>query len=106
MITVERIQRETALHYGIGLERMLCENRRRDWARPRHVAMYLARRLTERRDRHGRRSYRYSFTTLARLFDRSDHTTVLHACKQVEKRLRTDPETQAHVGAILNRLFS
>src|SRR5687768_14075374 len=44
-ITVERIQRETALHYGIGLEKLLGDNPNQKCSRPRHVAMYLARRI-------------------------------------------------------------
>jgi chromosomal replication initiator protein len=97
-ITVERIQRETALHYGIGLEKLLGDNPNRKCAHPRHVAMYLARRI-QAYDR------KRTLPELGKLFDR-DHTTIIHGCKQVERRLREDPQTLKDVGAILNRLFS
>jgi chromosomal replication initiator protein len=94
-LSVERIQRETALYYGIGLEKLLCDDRRWDWSHPRQVAMYLASRLTS-----------CSNAILARLFGRHDPGTIRHGFKQVHHRIHTDEATKAHVGAILNRLFA
>ena len=72
-ITVDDIQKTVADHYGLKQSDLLCERRTRAVARPRHVAMYLAKALTTR-----------SYPDIGRRFGGRDHTTVLHAVKRIE----------------------
>ncbi|MDH3663480.1 MAG: chromosomal replication initiator protein DnaA, partial [Alphaproteobacteria bacterium] len=73
-ITIEEIQKRVAEHYGIKLSDMHSARRARVVARPRQVAMYLAKQLTPR-----------SLPEIGRRFGGRDHTTVMHAIKKIEE---------------------
>ncbi|MGR3321512.1 MAG: chromosomal replication initiator protein DnaA [Pseudooceanicola sp.] len=73
-ITVEEIQRKVSEHYNIRLSDMLGPKRVRSYARPRQVAMYLAKQMTSR-----------SLPEIGRRFGGRDHTTVLHGVKRIEE---------------------
>ncbi|MGD9539256.1 MAG: chromosomal replication initiator protein DnaA [Alphaproteobacteria bacterium] len=79
-ITIEEIQRRVAEHYNIKLSEMSSERRARAVARPRQVAMYLAKQLTTR-----------SLPEIGRKFGGRDHTTVMHAIRVIEELRRADP---------------
>ncbi len=78
-ITIEEIQRKVAEHYGIKLTDMHSSRRARVVARPRQVAMYLAKQLTPR-----------SLPEIGRRFGGRDHTTVMHAIKKIEELRAAD----------------
>jgi chromosomal replication initiator protein len=71
-VTIEEIQRRVAEHYNIRLTDMASPRRARAVARPRQVAMYLAKQLTQR-----------SLPEIGRKFGNRDHTTVMHAVQRV-----------------------
>ncbi len=77
-ITIDEIQKRVAEHYGIKLSDMHSARRARVVARPRQVAMYLAKQLTPR-----------SLPEIGRRFGGRDHTTVMHAIRKIEE-LRAD----------------
>ena len=85
-ITIEEIQRKTAEYYKLDLRELHSARRARRVARPRQVAMYLARELTSR-----------SLPDIGRRFGGRDHTTVLHACRRIEALCKTDPVFQQEV---------
>ena len=72
-ITIEEIQRRVAEHYNIRLLEMSSNRRARAVARPRQVAMFLAKQLTTR-----------SLPEIGRKFGGRDHTTVLYAVRRIE----------------------
>jgi len=78
-ITIEEIQKKVAEHFNIKLAEMSSARRSRQVARPRQVAMYLAKQLTSR-----------SLPEIGRKFGGRDHTTVMHAVKKVEELKETD----------------
>ena len=78
-VTIEEIQKRVAAHYNIRLSDMHSARRARAVARPRQVAMYLAKQLTSR-----------SLPEIGRKFGGRDHTTVMHAVKRVEELRETD----------------
>lgn len=78
-ITIDEIQRKVAEHYNIRLTDMHSARRARQVARPRQVAMYLAKQLTSR-----------SLPEIGRKFGGRDHTTVMHAVRKVEELTRED----------------
>lgn len=86
---IARIQNLVANSYGIPPEAMRSESRVRDDAWPRQVAMYLARSITGK-----------SFPCIGREFGNRDHTTVMFAIDQVEKRMAQDPIYRADVEAL------
>lgn len=92
-ITVDEIQRTVADYYGLKQSDLTCERRTRALARPRHVAMYLAKQLTTR-----------SYPDIGRRFGGRDHTTVLHAVKRIEELKAGDSALEADLEAITRRL--
>ncbi|MGB0749540.1 MAG: chromosomal replication initiator protein DnaA [Magnetospiraceae bacterium] len=73
-VTIEEIQKRVAEHFNIRVSDMHSARRARSIARPRQVAMYLAKQLTTR-----------SLPEIGRKFGGRDHTTVMHAVKKVEE---------------------
>jgi chromosomal replication initiator protein len=78
-VTIEDIQRRVAEHFNIKLADMQSPRRARAVARPRQVAMFLAKQLTTR-----------SLPEIGRKFGGRDHTTVMHAVKKVEEICAAD----------------
>jgi chromosomal replication initiator protein len=83
LVTVENIQKTVAEYYKIRIADLLSKRRSRSIARPRQVAMALAKELTN-----------HSLPEIGDAFGGRDHTTVLHACKRV-KELR---ESERRIG--------
>ncbi|TLY98129.1 MAG: chromosomal replication initiator protein DnaA [Gammaproteobacteria bacterium] len=85
LVTVENIQKTVADYYKVRLADLLSKRRSRSVARPRQVAMALAKELTS-----------HSLPEIGDAFGGRDHTTVLHACKRIkglrdtEQRVRED----------------
>ena len=77
--TIEEIQKKVADHYNIRLTDMHSPRRSRSVARPRQVAMYLAKFITSR-----------SLPEIGRKFGGRDHTTVMHAVKKIEELKQAD----------------
>ncbi|PRY77584.1 chromosomal replication initiator protein [Yoonia maritima] len=80
-VTVEEIQRKVSEHYNIRLSDMIGPKRVRNYARPRQVAMYLAKTMTSR-----------SLPEIGRRFGGRDHTTVMHGVRRIEELKVTDSQ--------------
>ena len=78
-VTIEEIQKRVAEHFNIRMADMHSARRARAVARPRQVAMYLAKQLTPR-----------SLPEIGRKFGGRDHTTVMHAVRKIEELKTTD----------------
>jgi len=74
VVSIDKIQNVTSNFFSINLQEMLSQRRSRPLARPRQIAMYLAKKLTTR-----------SLPEIGRKFANRDHTTVIHAVKTIEK---------------------
>lgn len=81
VVTVEEIQRKVAERYNVKISDMSSTRRLRSVARPRQIAMYLAKILTTK-----------SLADIGKKFGKKDHTTVMHALKKVEELCKTDVE--------------
>lgn len=80
-ITIENIQKTVADYYKIKVAEMYSKKRTRNFARPRQIAMALARELTN-----------HSFPEIGEAFGGRHHTTVMHACEEVESLRQNDPK--------------
>ena len=78
-VSIENIQKTVADYYKIKVADMFSKKRTRNVARPRQMAMYLARELTD-----------LSFPEIGQSFGGRDHTTVLHACSKIEELKASD----------------
>ena len=92
-VTIEDIQRKVAEHYNIRLSDMIGPKRVRTIARPRQVAMYLAKVLTTR-----------SLPDIGRRFGGRDHTTIMHGVRKVEELKATDSQLAEDID-LLRRLL-
>jgi chromosomal replication initiator protein len=78
-VTIDEIQKRVAEHFNVKTAEMTSARRARVVARPRQVAMYLAKQLTPR-----------SLPEIGRKFGGRDHTTVMHAVRKVEELTASD----------------
>ena len=78
-VSVENIQKTTAEYYNIKLSDLMSKRRSRTVARPRQMAMFLTKELTN-----------FSLPEIGDAFGGRDHTTVLHACKKIVEVSITD----------------
>ena len=92
-LDMDVIQARVAEHYGLTLTELLGPKRARAVARPRQVAMYLAKTLTER-----------SLPEIGRSFGGRDHTTVIHGVRRIEALRGTDERIARDVDALRRTL--
>ena len=92
-ISVDEIQTQVAEHYRIRKAEMTSARRAREVARPRQVAMYLSKQLTPK-----------SLPDIGRRFGGRDHTTVIHAVKQIERLRAADAELDADIRLLTRQL--
>ena len=92
-ITVDEIQKACAAHYRIDPAEMRSKRRARAVARPRQVAMYLAKKMTPR-----------SLPEIGRIFGGRDHSTVIHAVRTIEELRQSNPDIDADIRALQRQL--
>jgi chromosomal replication initiator protein len=92
-ISIDEIQGRVSDHYRIRKAEMTSARRAREVARPRQVAMYLSKQLTPR-----------SLPEIGRRFGGRDHTTVIHAVRQIEKLRAQDPELDSDIRLLTRQL--
>ncbi len=80
LITIDNIQKTVAEYYKIRVADLLSKRRNRSIARPRQVAMALAKELTN-----------HSLPEIGDAFGGRDHTTIIHGCKKIAELKETDP---------------
>ena len=94
VVTVDKIQNVVSNYFNIGLSDMLSQRRSRPLARPRQIAMYLAKKLTTR-----------SLPEIGRRFANRDHTTVIHAVKTITRLSEQDDEMKKNIIKIKSLLL-
>ncbi|MEO5972819.1 MAG: chromosomal replication initiator protein DnaA [Sphingomicrobium sp.] len=92
-ISIDEIQTQVAEHFKIRKAEMTSARRAREVARPRQVAMYLSKQLTPK-----------SLPDIGRRFGGRDHTTVIHAVKQIERLRACDAELDADIRLLTRQL--
>ena len=94
VITVDKIQNAVSNYFNIALSEMLSQRRSRPLARPRQIAMYLAKKMTTR-----------SLPEIGRRFANRDHTTVIHAVKTITRLSEQDDEMKKNINQIKSLLL-
>ena len=93
-INVEFIQNIVASYFNLNMQEMLSPRRSRSLARPRQIAMYLAKHHTTN-----------SLPDIGRKFSNRDHTTVIHAVKKIDELIKKDNEIRQSVIEIKKKLL-
>ena len=94
VITIDKIQNVVSNFFNIALSEMLSQRRSRPLARPRQIAMYLAKKMTTR-----------SLPEIGRRFANRDHTTVIHAVKTITRLSEQDDEMKKNINQIKSLLL-
>ena len=94
VITVDKIQNVVSNYFNIPLSDMLSQRRSRPLARPRQMAMFLAKKMTTR-----------SLPEIGRRFANRDHTTVIHAVKTITRLSEQDDEMKKNINQIKSLLL-
>lgn len=92
-VSIGMIQQLVAESFGISMEELLSHKRTAELALARQVAMYMVRNKTSE-----------SLQSISHAFNKKDHTTVLHACKKVEKIMKNDLRIRSYVDNIAAKL--
>ena len=92
-ISIPNIQKTVADYYGLQIKDLLSKRRTRSLARPRQVAMALTKELTE-----------HSLPEIGDAFAGRDHTTVLHACRQIKTLMETDGKLREDWDKLIRKL--
>ena len=92
-VTIGNIQKITAEYFNVRLQDLLSKRRVRSLARPRQMAMTLAKELTE-----------HSLPEIGEAFGGRDHTTVMHACKTIHKLMESDPRMRLDFEQLIRAL--
>jgi chromosomal replication initiator protein len=95
LVTIENIQKTVADYFKVRLSDLLSDSRTRTLARPRQVAMALAKELTA-----------HSLMEIGNAFGGRDHTTVLHACKRVKELQESEPRAKEDYSNLMRTLTS
>ena len=88
-VTVDLIQKRVSDYYKVKQSDLKSKKRNQSIVLPRQVAMYLCRKLTDK-----------SLPEIGKFFGGKDHTTVIHSCKNVTKRMERDPDFEKTVGRL------
>ena len=92
-LTIDDIQRRVCEYYSLRLSELLSRNRVKTLARPRQIAMFLCKELTGK-----------SFPDIGRKFAGRDHTTILHACRNISDLCAKDKEIETDIRTLKTSL--
>lgn len=90
--TAKTIQTTVADYFGIDTEELVSQKRTKELVQARQIAMYMCRELTV-----------MSYSNIAQVFNRGDHTTVIHACRQTEKLIEENDKERQTILQLINQ---
>lgn len=95
ILDIESIQKAVCEYYGLKPQDIKAKKRTRDIAFPRQIAMYLSKMLTDS-----------SLSDIGKNFGGKDHSTVIHACKQIEIRRGKDEDFNRKLEHLIRKIKS
>ena len=90
-LTIDDILEKVCQHFGVAQQHVFSKSRKRDLVEARQVSMYLAKKHTKMPD-----------SRIGQLIGGRDHSTVIHSCSTVEKRLKIDKAFVDEINSIEN----
>ena len=93
IINIAHIQKIVCEYFGITATEIISQNRSRNLARPRQIAMYLCKKLTSS-----------SLSDIARKFGGKDHSTIIHGINKIEEMIKVDQEISNSINNIIGKL--
>ena len=92
-ITIEKIQKHVADHFQIKVSELKSSKRLKNIVFPRQIAMYICRNLTS-----------LSYPEIGLKFGGKDHSTIIHAMKKIEKKMKEDLQTKIIIEKLIDNL--
>ena len=92
-ITIDEITTYICQHYNINYKELMGKKKTKDIALPRQIAMYMCRELTGN-----------TYPHIGTAFNGRDHTTVMHACSQIRKKIDKDNHFKEHLEKMMNEI--
>ena len=92
-ITIDEITTYICQHYNINYKELMGKKKTKDIALPRQIAMYMCRELTGN-----------TYPHIGTAFNGRDHTTVMHACSQIRKKIDKDSHFKEHLEKMMNEI--
>lgn len=92
-LTVDYVMKQVCEYYGLRVQDIKAKKRTRDIAFPRQVAMYLSKILTDS-----------SLSEIGKSFGGKDHSTVIHACKLIEERTKSDEDFDRKIDYLIKKI--
>lgn len=93
-ISAKKIIKAVSEFYDIEERDLVTRSRKKDFVRPRQIAMYLMRHELES-----------SYPSIGDKFGGRDHTTAIHSCEKIDKELRTNHDLQEEIQAVKDRMY-
>ena len=90
-LTIDDILEKVCKHYNVAQQHVFSKSRKRDYVQVRQVSMYLAQKYTK-----------MPAGRIGQLIGNRDHSTVIHSCNTIEKRLKVDKAFYAEISSIEN----
>jgi chromosomal replication initiator protein len=90
-LTIDDILEKVCNHYGVSQQNVFSKSRKRDYVQVRQISMYLAQKHTK-----------MPASRIGQLIGGRDHSTVIHSCNTIEKRLKIDKAFVAELSSIEN----
>jgi chromosomal replication initiator protein len=90
-LTIDDILEKVCNHYGVSQQNVFSRSRKRDYVVVRQISMYLAQKYTK-----------MPASRIGQLIGGRDHSTVIHSCDTIEKRLKVDKTFYAELSSIEN----
>ena len=90
-LTIDDIVEKVCKHYGVNQQSVFSKSRKRDYVQARQISMYLAQKHTK-----------MPASRIGQLIGGRDHSTVIHSCNTIEKRLKIDKGFMAELSSIEN----
>lgn len=95
LVSAEYIQETVSKYFNINVKDIKSSKRSNDLAYPRQIAMYLCREIAQ-----------MQLTKIGDSFGKRDHTTVMHACKKIEKEIKENSNTKLIVDSVKNLILN
>ena len=94
-IPIKKVIKKVASFYDLTEENILSHSRKKEFVKPRQIAMYIL-----------RNELKYSYSNIAEKLGHRDHTTVIHACKKIEEEIKKNPIFTQEITILKDTLYN
>ena len=94
-IPIKKVIKKIASFYDLSEENILSHSRKKEFVKPRQIVMYIL-----------RNELKYSYSNIAEKLGNRDHTTIIHACRKIEKEIKKNPVFAQEITILKDMLYN